>query len=479
MNDMRIESDHFMAGERKAGVGNATLQLYSPATGEAIAAAPIGTPDEVAAAVTDAEDGLRAWSAFSAEEKERVLFAMATAIDAHGERLAEMESLNTGKSMGIAREEIAGAASVIRFYAGYPTKHHGAQIPTSDPGTLCYTIREPIGVVGAITPWNYPLVIAAGKVAGALAAGCSVVVKPAPETPLTTIELAAIGVDAGLPPGALNVVVGDGSTGAALSSDPRVGKLTFTGSTATGRKVLLAAAANGRPAIMELGGKSPNIVFADVDLPAAIDKIVMGAFANGGQECCAGARVLVEGSAFEEFVELARERIGSLRCGATDDDEIGPLITERHLERVSGFVERALTDGAIVAGRGEIPEKGFFYPPTMLTNVTEEMEICRSEIFGPVLTVDRFEDEDDAIRMGNDTQYGLAAGIWTSSIGRSIRLARELDAGLVWVNSYLAGEAAAPFGGNKASGFGRELGLEGPEEFSQTKVVYVTAPPGS
>jgi acyl-CoA reductase-like NAD-dependent aldehyde dehydrogenase len=256
-----------------------------------------------------------------------------------------------------------------------------------------------------------------------------------------------------------------------------LGKVSFTGSTATGRKVLAAAGANGRPGTLELGGKSPNLVFPDIDLAASVDSILMGALTNAGQECCAGARVLVHEEVFDAFVELSASRIEALRVGFGEDSEIGPLISKRQHERVSGFVERAIEEGARVHAEGSSPEEGFFFPPTMLVDVTSEMEACREEIFGPVLTVDSFSDDDEALSKANDTPYGLAAGVWTGSIERSIRFANELEAGLVWVNSYLAGDSAAPFGGNKASGFGRELGLEGPKEFSQVKTVYVAGPP--
>jgi len=467
---------HFIAGEQRDSDG-AELEVFRPESGEVLTKVPVGNADDVSVAVESAASGFRAWAARPPAEKESLLAAVARRIEEQADELAELERANTGKRLDVARDEVLAAAGLFSFYAGYPSKAFGDRIPIADPNILCYTVLEPLGVIAAITPWNYPLMIVAGKVAAALAAGCSVVVKPAPETPLTALELARIVSDCGLPDGALNVITGDGSTGEALAGHPGIAKVSFTGSTATGRKVIVTAGANGRPSTLELGGKSPNLVFGDVDLEKSIEPILMGALTNAGQECCAGARVLVEASALDRFIELAAERIEALRVGSGDDSEIGPLISRRQHDRVAGFVERAIADGATVRARADAPEEGFFYPPTLLTEVQEELEICREEIFGPVLTVDSFESDEEALRMANATRYGLAAGVWTSSIDRSIRFARDLEAGIVWVNSYLAGDAAAPFGGGKDSGFGRELGVEGPRDFSQVKTVYTAGPP--
>ena len=416
-------------------------------------------------AVSSAQQAFREWSAFSPGAKERVLWEIARTIEGTADRLAEMEAANTGKRIDIAREEVLGAAEVFGFYAGYPSKAFGEHIPVADPRILCYTILEPIGVIAAIAPWNYPLLIIAGKVAAALAAGCSVVAKPAPETPLTALELGRIAHESGLPSGALNVVTGDGTTGAALAGHPRIAKVSFTGSTVTGRKVLLSAGEHGHPSTLELGGKSPNLVFDDIELELSVNPILMGALTNAGQECCAGARVLVQETIADDFTELAAKRIEAIRVGSGPEAEIGPLISRRQHERVSGFVERGIEDGATVRARGQVPERGFFYPPTLLTGVSAEQEICREEIFGPVLTVDSFDTDEQALEMANATRYGLAAGVWTGSIERSIRFAQELEAGIVWVNSYLAGDVAAPFGGGKDSGFGRSSALRAPGIF--------------
>ena len=466
---------HWIAGESVGGAGGDGLAVWNPNVGELLTRVPDGTAADVDAAVASARAGQREWWGRTPYERERVLSRIGDLLERDKQRIAALESENTGKTLANALGDVEFAIEAFHFCSGHPARAYGQHVPTSDPDLLCYTRLEPVGVVGAISAWNYPIVLAAMKIAPALAAGCAVVMKPAPETPLTTLALARLALEAGLPAGALNVVAGGRDTGAALAGHPGVDKVSFTGSTATGRKVLGALAANGRPATLELGGKSPNIVFGDVDLEASLDAILMGALVNSGQECCAGARVLVEQRVFEEFRDLAAARIQSLRVGAGTDaeSEIGPLISAAQRERVSGFVERALGEGARVWARGEAPDEGFFYPPTLLDRVGDEMEVWREEVFGPVLALDSFESDDEALRKANATRYGLAAGVWTADIGRAIRFVRELEAGTVWVNSYLEQSAGAPFGGSKDSGFGRELGTQGPLEFSELKTAYV------
>lgn len=465
----------FIDGESASLDGGATVDVFNANLGELLARVPEGTPADVDRAVAAARQGQRDWWALPPYDRERVLRRIGDLIVRDRDRIAGIDAENTGKTLANALGDVDFAAETFHFYAGHPARAYGQHVPTPDPDLLCYTRLEPVGVVAAITAWNYPIALAAVKVAPALAAGCGVVIKPAPETPLSTLELARLTVEAGLPAGCLNVVTGGADTGAALAAAPGVDKLSFTGSTATGRSVLAALAANGHSAVLELGGKSPNIVFADIDLESSLDAVLMGALANSGQECCAGARVLVQREVFEQFRDLAAERIQSLRVGAgTDpDSEIGPLVSARQRERVSGFVERALGEGARVWARGEAPDGGFFYPPTLLDRVGDEMEVWREEVFGPVLALDSFDDDDEALRKANATSYGLAAGVWTADIGRAIRFVRELEAGTVWVNSYLEQSTAAPFGGSKDSGFGRELGSLGPLEFSEVKTAYV------
>ena len=472
---MTEPTGQFIAGEIAPANGGATLDVWNANLGELLARVPEGTPADVDRAIAAARQGQREWWALPPYDRERVLRRIGDLILRDRDRIAVIDAENTGKTLANALADVDFAAETFHFYAGHPARAYGQHVPTADPDLLCYTRLEPVGVVAAITAWNYPIALAAVKVAPALAAGCGVVIKPAPETPLSTIELARLTLEAGLPAGCLNVVTGGAATGAALAAHPGVDKLSFTGSTATGRSVLAALAANGRSAVLELGGKSPNIVFADVDLESSLDAVLMGALANSGQECCAGARVLVQREVFEEFRDLAAERIQSLRVGAGTDpeSEIGPLVSARQRERVSGFVERALGEGARVWARGEAPDKGFFYPPTLLDRVGDAMEIWREEVFGPVLALDSFDDDDEALRKANATRYGLAAGVWTADIGRAIRFVRELQAGTVWVNSYLEQSTSAPFGGSKDSGFGREMGSLGPLEFSEVKTAYV------
>jgi acyl-CoA reductase-like NAD-dependent aldehyde dehydrogenase len=459
-----------------------TLVVWNPSTGEPLAQVPVSTSDDVERAVETARRAQREWWALAPYERERVLSRIGDLIERDKQRLAQIDSDNLGKSLAFTLTEVEFCAEAFHFAAGHPARAHGQQIPIGDPGALCYTLLEPVGVVAAVTAWNSPLVIATAKVSGALAAGCATIVKPAPEAPLSTIELARLVEEAGAPAGCVQVLTGGDETGAMLTAHPGIGKASFTGSVETARTVLRTIAVNGRPAVIEMGGKSPNVVFADVDLAASLDSILVGALSNSGQECCAGARILVERSVRDEFVELASERIASLRGGPGGDDaiEIGPMVTAEHRARVAGFVERALEEGAGVCARGTVPDSGFYYPPTLLDRVTPSMEVWREEVFGPVLAVDAFDGDDEAIEKANATRYGLAAGVWTADIDRAIRLVRELEAGLVWVNSYLeANSPAVPFGGGKDSGFGRELGTLGPLEFSQVKIAYVKGAPRS
>jgi aminobutyraldehyde dehydrogenase len=473
-----LPKGHFIDGEWRSGSGE-LFPVVNPSDGELLAELPIGTAEDVDAAVAGARRAFAAWSKLAPGERERILRGFADVLDSHREELGTLESLDVGKPLRGAMGEASRAGELVRFFAGFATKNFGQQIPLRDSAVVCYTQLEPIGVIGAITPWNYPLLIGLNKIAPALAAGCAVVVKPPPEAPLSTLAVARIAVEAGLPEGLVNVVVGDHVAGSALAGHRGVAKLMFTGSTETGSAILGQAAKSIRPASLELGGKSPHIVFGDADLAGAADQVLLGGTYNSGQECCAGARVLVEADIYDEFVPALKKRIERLTVGpaSADSTDLGPLISAGHRERVAGYVERAVAAGAEVVARGEAPEgPGFFFPPTVLAPVEPGAEIWCEEVFGPVITITTFDDDDDALAKANDTNYGLAAGVATADIGRAIRFSNELQAGMVWVNAFLSGDAAAPFGGVADSGFNREMGLPGFQDFCSIKAVYIRAP---
>lgn len=468
------EMSHFVNGEFRKEEGAEEITVWNPSTGEALARVADGSESIVDAAVSVATSAQREWWRLAPSERERLLRRVAQLAEENVEHFAKLESANTGKPIKKAMGEAGAIPEIFYFNAGYPTRQTGTYIPVGDHYQLCYTAREPVGVAGAITPWNYPLALAATKAAAALAAGCSVVMKPSPETPLTTLELARIVNEAGLPAGVFNVVTGGGKTGAALAGHPGIAKASFTGSTATGSSVLHALADNLRPAVLELGGKSPSVVFPDVDLRASMKRILMAALNNTGQECVAGARILVHEDIYDEFLEIAGEQLRQFRISPSPEEtDFGPLISERQRERVGGFVERALSAGARVQTVADIPDEGFYYPPTLLVDVHDEMEIWREEVFGPVLAVDTFRTDEEALEKANNTRYGLAAGIWTADVGRAVRFAKDLEAGQVWVNSYFGGSPSAPFGGIRDSGFGYDSGMEGILEFTRVKAVYM------
>jgi acyl-CoA reductase-like NAD-dependent aldehyde dehydrogenase len=445
-----------------------TLTVLNPATEAAIAVLPQAGVSDVDAAVARAREAFPAWRDVAPADRVRLLRRVATLVEEHGEELARLETRNVGKPIADSRGEVAMVADVFHFYAGTVDKHFGETIPVA--GGVDLTLREPLGVVGLIVPWNFPIAIASWKLGPALACGNTVVLKPAELTPLTALRLGELGLEAGLPEGVLNVVVGPGSVvGRRLVEHPEVAKIGFTGSTEVGRSVMEGAAATIKRVTLELGGKSANVVFADADLEHAAAAAPYAVFGNAGQDCCARSRILVQESVYDRFLDYLVDATRALRVGDPEDDatEMGPLISAEHRHRVSSYV-----DGT-VAFRGNAPDgPGFWFPPT-LVECSNDDRPAREEIFGPVAALIPFEDEADAIRIANDTPYGLSGSIWTENGARALRVARAIEAGVLSVNSNTSVRVQAPFGGYKQSGFGRELGMHALAGYSEVKNVFV------
>jgi acyl-CoA reductase-like NAD-dependent aldehyde dehydrogenase len=457
------------------------LATVDPATGETLAEVPVATTAEVDLAVQAAADAFRGWRGTPATERARMLWTLADLIESHSEELAAIEVLDNGKPIGEARAvDIALTIEIFRYYAGWTTKIAGSVPPNSIRGMLTMIRREPVGVVAAITPWNFPLLEVAYKLGPALAAGCTVVVKPSELAPLSTLRLMDLVEEAGLPVGVVNAIIGGPEIGAALVRHPGVQKVAFTGQTATGIEIVRQAAADLKRVTLELGGKSPNIIFADADLDAAVGGAFGGIFFNQGEACVAGSRLFVEASVEHEVTERLVAKAAGVRLGHGLDPatDMGPLISANHRRRVLGHVAAAREDGAQVAvggaeARPEGLEHGFFIEPTVVRGVSNGMRVAQEEIFGPVLSVISWRTEDDLAALANAVPYGLAAGIWTSDTSRALRLAEELEAGTVWINTYGMFDVAVPFGGRKHSGFGRELGEEALEPYLTSKSVWV------
>jgi acyl-CoA reductase-like NAD-dependent aldehyde dehydrogenase len=448
------------------------LKVVEPATEEVLAELPHAGVGETDAAVARAKAAFPQWRAIAPAERAEIMRRIAAALAGRLEEVARLETRNVGKPIGDSRGEVSMVVDVFNYYAGAPERLLGDTIPVA--GGVDLTFREPLGVVGLIVPWNFPLAIASWKVAPALAAGNTVVLKPAELTPLTALELERIALDAGLPEGVLNVVVGPGRVvGEHLAEHPDVAKIAFTGSTAIGRRVGELAAQSIKRVTLELGGKSANIVFADADLEAAAASAPLAVFGNAGQDCCARSRILVERGAVDRFLELLEQAVHALRVGDPLDDatEMGPLISADQRDKVSSYLE----DGLPVAIRGDAPGgPGYWFPPTVLAPVSNDDRAAREEIFGPIATVIPFEDEADAIRIANDTVYGLSGSIWTQNGGRALRVARALETGTISINSNTSVRVSTPFGGFKQSGVGRELGPHALEHYTELKNVYVS-----
>jgi betaine-aldehyde dehydrogenase len=467
----------FIGGKFVDSKDQKTFPVYDPSTEEAIAYATEAGPADVDAAVKAAKEAFETWSQTTAQERGRVLFRLADRIRKEAEPLAQLESQNGGKPIVEAEFDINDVATCFEYYGGLATKITGHVNPVPD-NALSLSLKEPVGVAGQIIPWNYPLLMAAWKLAPALAAGCTCVLKPAEQTPLTALEMASWFEEVGLPPGVVNIVTGFGETaGAPLVAHPDVNKVAFTGSAEVGKKIMKAAADSVKRVTLELGGKSPNIFFADADFEAAIDGALFGVFINQGEVCSAGSRVLVEKKIYKDFVDAMTEKAKRIKLGPPleRDTKMGPLVSKEQWERVRGYQEVGKKEAKVATGGG-VPKsfaKGYYVEPTIFYDVDNSARIAREEIFGPVCAVIPFEDEKDAVRIANDSPYGLAAAVWSRDIYKALRMVKSLRAGIVWVNHMQPTYVEAPWGGYKQSGFGRELGPWGIEEYLETKQVHI------
>ena len=468
----------YIDGELREPVSGEVRELVEPATGEPLGRAAMAGEADVDRAVGAARAALEgAWARTAPTERSRLLHALADAIVANRAELAELEERNVGKAISSVKAELHGAAENFRYMAAAIASIAGRSSPVGG-SLLFYSLKEPVGVCGQIVPWNYPLMMATWKLAPALAAGCTVVLKPDAQTPLTAIRLAELAAEVGFPAGVVNVIPGDGpTTGGYLVRHPGVDKIAFTGSTRTGGEIMRLASDPIKRITLELGGKSPNLVFADANLADAIPSAVWSIFYSAGQSCEARSRVLVEKPLYDEFVSAFADKAGQLRVGDPLDPEtqMGSLISDSHRTRVHGFVEQGTEEGAEVVAGGQSPEgPGAFYPPTVLAGVDNTMSVAQQEIFGPVVTVTSFEDEAEAVKLANDVSYGLMATVWTGDPARGHRLARQIKSGTVGINMPYTAFPGIPFGGYKQSGFGRELGIDALDLYLETKSVIVS-----
>jgi acyl-CoA reductase-like NAD-dependent aldehyde dehydrogenase len=473
--------DLFIDGEFVKPIGNEYSNDIDPATEDVIAAVALGGKADVDVAVRAARAALKVWGGMRAADRGRILMRAADLIEQHAEELTRIESRDAGKPLsGVKRQDMPSVIDTLRYYAGWCDKITGLVVPAR-PDAVTYTVREPVGVVGAIIPWNFPMMIGMWKIAPALACGCTMVVKPAEITPLSMLRIAELLLEAGLPPGVFNVVTGKGSVvGDALVQHPDVNKVTFTGSPGVGRGILQGAASNFKRVTLELGGKSANIIFADANLDRAARNAASGIFFNAGQVCSAGSRVLVERSVYDEVVDRLVARAKTIKVGSPDapDTTMGPVVSASQMKTVLKYIDIGKSEGAsAVIGGARLEQKGYYVQPTIFAKVAHEMRISQEEIFGPVLSVIPFDNEQDALRMANGTAYSLAAGVWSADISRVHRMAAGLRAGTVWINTYGYTDVRLPWGGSGESGFGREHGEAALENFTEPKAVWMAIDP--